>query len=132
MIFFLNIEILSPCKEKCVISLKLHINNKEITSQSLVELLVVTVKNELMFDQHISKLCKSAGCQLNAHFRLKNYLKFEQENVLMQSFAEANFNFLPLSGIFVNIHLKKIDSIKKRSSKFLFYYLENNYFQFLD
>ena len=50
----------------------------------------------------------------------------------MQSFAEANFNFLPLSGIFVNIHLKKIDSIKKRSSKFLFYYLENNYFQFLD
>ena len=58
-------------------NLKLQINNTEITPQPSVELLGVTVNNELKFDQHISRLCKSAECQLNALFRLKNYLNFE-------------------------------------------------------
>ena len=47
-------------------NLKLQINNKEIALQPSVELLGVTIDNELKFDQHISRLCKSAGCQLNA------------------------------------------------------------------
>ena len=63
-------------------NLKLQINNTEITPQLSVELLGVTTDNELKFDQHISRLCKSVGCQLNALSRLKNYLNFEQKKVL--------------------------------------------------
>ena len=77
-------------------NLKLQMNNKERTPQPSVELLVVTIDNELKFDQHISRLCKSAGCQLNALFRLKNYLNFEQKKVLIESFIYANFNYCPL------------------------------------
>ena len=84
--FFLNFEVPYPCKEKCIISLKLQTNNIEIIPESPVELLVVTLNNKLTFDQHISKLCKSAGCQLNPqYFRLKNYLNFEQKKVLIES-----------------------------------------------
>ena len=46
--------------------LKLQINNTETTPQPTFELLGVTIDNELKFDQHISRLCKSAECQLNA------------------------------------------------------------------
>ena len=37
-------------------NLKLQINNTEITPQPPVELLGVTIDNELKFDQHISRL----------------------------------------------------------------------------
>ena len=53
-------------------NLKLQINNTEITSQPSGELLGFTIDNELKFDQHISRLCNAAGCQLNALFRSKN------------------------------------------------------------
>ena len=61
--------------------LKLQINNTEIIPQSSVELLGVTNDNELKFDQGISRFCKSAGCQLNALFRFKNHLNYEQKKV---------------------------------------------------
>ena len=77
-------------------NLKLRTNNTEITPQPSVELLDVTIDNEFKFDQHISRLCKSAGCQLNALFRLKNYLNFEQKKVLIETFVYANFNNCPL------------------------------------
>ena len=77
-------------------NLKLQINNTEITPQPSVELLGVTIENELKFDQHISRFYKSAGCQLHALFRLKNYLNFEQKKVLIKSFIYTNFNYCPL------------------------------------
>ena len=61
--------------------LKLQINNTEIIPQSSVELLGVTNDNELKFVQRISRFCKSAGCQLNALFRFKNHLNYEQKKV---------------------------------------------------
>ena len=44
--------------------LKTYRNNTEITPQSSAELLGVTIDNELKFDQHTSRLCKSAGASL--------------------------------------------------------------------
>ena len=73
-----------------------YLNNTEITPQPSTELLGVTIDNELKFDQHISRLWKSAGCQLYALFRLKNYLNFEHKKVLIESFLYANFNYCPL------------------------------------
>ena len=40
-------------------NVKPQINNIEITSQPSVKLLGVTIDNELKFDYHISRLCKS-------------------------------------------------------------------------
>ena len=40
-----------------------------LTQQSSQELFGVTIDNELKFDQHISRLCKLAVCQLNVLYR---------------------------------------------------------------
>ena len=45
-------------------NLKLQINNTEITPEPLIELLVVTIDNELKFDQRISRTCKSGDVSL--------------------------------------------------------------------
>ena len=76
--------------------LKLQISNTEITQQSSVELLRVTIDNKLNFDEHISRLCKSAGYQFSALFRLKNHFNYEQKKLLIESLIYANFNYCPL------------------------------------
>ena len=87
---------ISKKKNSLFRDLKLQINNTEITPQSSVELLGVTIDNEVKFDQHISRLRKSAVCQLNVLFRLKNYLNYEQKKVLIGSFTYANFKYCSL------------------------------------
>ena len=49
---------------------KMYIQNKKITPEHSVKLLVVAIDNQLNFDNHISTLCKKAGSQLNATGRL--------------------------------------------------------------
>ena len=114
-------------------NLKLWINNTEITPQPSVELLGATIDNEFKFDQHISRLCKSAGCQLDALFRLKNYLNFEQKKVLIETFVNANFNNCPLVWHFCTYKsMNKIESIQKRALQLLYNDFESNYSQLLD
>ena len=109
-------------------NLKLQINNTEITSQPSGELQGFTIDNELKFDQHISRLCKSAGCQLNALFRLKNYLNFEQKKVLIETFVNGNFNNCPLVWHFCTYKsMNKIESIQKRALQLLYNDFESNY-----
>ena len=50
---------ISKKKNALLRNLKLQINNTGITPQSSVELLGVTIENELKFDQHIRRLSKS-------------------------------------------------------------------------
>ena len=76
--------------------LNLQINNTEISPQSSVELLGVTIDNELKFNQHLSRLCESAECQLDGPSRLKSCLTYEQKKVLNESFICENFNYCPL------------------------------------
>ena len=77
-------------------NLNLQINNTEISPQSSVELPGVTINNDLKCNQHCSRLCKSAECQLDALFRLESYLIYEQKKVLNESFICANFNYCSL------------------------------------
>ena len=47
-----------------VLSLKLQIDNTELTPQSSVELLVVTIDNYLKFDQHINRFANQQDVSL--------------------------------------------------------------------
>ena len=49
-----------------------QVDNQVIKSVSSVELLGIQIDDKL----HISKICKSAGNQLNALIRLKQFLSF--------------------------------------------------------
>ena len=114
-------------------NLRRQINNTEIAPEPSIDLLGDTLDNELKFDQHISRLYKSAGYQLNALFRWKSYLNFEQKKVSIESFIYANFNYCPLVLHFFKYKsVNKTGSIQKRTLQLLCNYFESNYSQILD
>lgn len=112
-------------------TLNLQINNTEITQQSSQELFAFTINNELKYDQHISRLCKSAECQLNVLYRLKNYLNFEQRNVVIESSIYVNLNITLWSGNFGHKSTNKIGGVLKRTLQFLYNGFKSNFFQVL-
>ena len=58
---------------------EMYIDNKKITSEDSDKLLAIEIVNKLSLDNHISKLCKKAGAQLNAIGRLRKYIGFPEK-----------------------------------------------------
>ena len=77
-------------------NIKVEIRNEKIRSTSSVKLLGVHVDDKLNFNEHINKICKSSGNQLNALIRLKLSLGLKEKEVLVNSFICSNFNYGPL------------------------------------
>ena len=69
---------------------------KKIKSEETVELLGVTLDYKLDFNPHILNLCKKAATQLNVLKRLKTFIGFQEQKVLVQSFVYSNFIYCPL------------------------------------
>ena len=96
-----------------------------IKSVSSVELLRIQIDDNLNFNVHISKVCKSVGNQLNALIGLKQFLSFHAKEVLINSYIISNFNYCPLVWMFssaqsvnkmtILTHLTKICYQKERS-----------------
>ena len=74
----------------------ISINDVDIKPNNGVKLLGITLDNKLNFKKHISSICKSASCQLNALFRLKNFLEFKERKILIETFIYSSFNYCPL------------------------------------
>ena len=75
----------------------LTIDNQTIKSVPSVELLGIHLDNKLNFNLHSSNICRSAANQLKALIRLKSYLNFNAERVLISSYILSNFNYSPLA-----------------------------------
>ena len=101
-------------------NIEVEIGNEKISSTSSVKLLGVHIDDKLNFNEHINKICKSAGNQLNALIRLKSFLGLKEKEVLVNSFIYSNFNYCPL--VWMLSHKKsldKIESLHKRALRFL-------------
>ena len=85
-----------------------------------VKLLGVHIDDKLNFNHHISRLCKSAGNQLNALTRIKPFLGLREREVLVNSFIYSNFKYFPLVCMFSHKKsLNKIESLQKRALRLL-------------
>ena len=51
-------------------NIEVEIRNEKISSTSSVKLLGAHIDDRLNFNEHVNKICKSAGNQLNALIRL--------------------------------------------------------------
>ena len=92
------------------------INDVDIKPKNSVRLLGITLDNKLNFKNHIRSICKSASCQLNALFRLENFLGFKERKILIESFVSSNFNYCPLVWHFCNQKpLQKVENLKNRA-----------------
>ena len=74
-------------------NIQVEIGNEKIRSTLSVKLLGVHVNDKLNIHEHINKIFKSAGNQLNALIRLKSFLGLKEEEVLVNSFIYSNFNY---------------------------------------
>ena len=92
-------------------NIEVEIGNEKISSTSSVKLLGVHIDDKLNFIEHINKICKSAGNQLNALIRLKSFLGLKEKEVLVNSFIiYSNFNYCPL--VWMLSHKKSLDKIE--------------------
>ena len=101
-------------------NIEVEIENEKINSTPSVKLLGVHIDDKLNFNEHINKMCKSAGNQLNPMIRLKSSLGLKEKEVLVNSFIYSNFNYCPL--VWMLSHkksLEKIESLHKRALRFL-------------
>ena len=99
----------------------ININGKMIKSEETVKLLGVTLDYRLDFDPHISNICKKAATQLNVLKRLKAFIVFREEQILVQSFVYSNFNYCPLVLYFSSSKsLQRIEKLQERALRFLY------------
>ena len=105
------------------IEVEIEIRNEKISSTLSVKLLGVHIDYKLNFNEHINKMCKSAGNQLNALIRLKSFLGLKEKEVLVNSFIYSNFNYSPLVWM-------EIESLHKRALRFLLNDYVSSYEQF--
>ena len=80
-----------------------------------VKLLGIEIGNQLIFNQHISKLCSKAATQLNAICRLAKFMRNNEKMAMTNSFVYSNFNYCLLVWHFCSCEsLKKKEKIRKR------------------
>ena len=105
----------------------------ELKSTSSVKLLVAHIDNQLNFNNHINKLCKSAENQLYALTRLKSSFGLKKRVVLVNGFIYSNFDYCPFVWMFSHKKsLNKIESLHNRALSFLLNNYENPYEELLE
>ena len=98
-----------------------------------VELPGIETDDKLSLNIHISKDYDSAANQLNAMICLRNFMTFNVEEALINSYLLLNFNFCPLLWMFSSANsLNRIENLKKRGLIFLLDYYESTYEQLLN
>ena len=75
----LQAMLLSKRKNTITDDLTISINDVDIKSNNSVKLLGITLDNKLNFEKHISSICKSTSCHLNALFSLKNFPEIQRK-----------------------------------------------------
>ena len=130
-----RIQAMLILKRKNTISKELNfcIDDVDIKPKNSVKLLWITLDNKLNFENHISSICKSASCQLNALFSLKNFLGFKERKILIESLIPSNFNYCLLVRHFCNqTSSQKVENLQKRTLQFLQNDYTSSYTDFLE
>ena len=75
-------------------NIEVEIGNEKIRLILSVKLLEVHIDDELNLNEHIDKICKSAGNQLNALTWLKLFLGLKEKKVLVNSHVKVCYTKL--------------------------------------
>ena len=97
-----------------------NIQGKTFKSEETVKLLGIHLDYKLNFEQHISELCRKAASQLNVLKRLKIFIGFNENKILVQSFVYSNFDYCSLVWYFSSAKsLQKIEKNQESALRFL-------------
>ena len=87
------------------LSYEIMLNNNKISNSDEEKLLGVFLDSKLNFESHIGSLYRKAGQKITALARLKNYLKSDQRNLLLNSVIKSQFTYCPLIWMFTSRYL---------------------------
>ena len=91
-------HLLMSCKEPS----SAIIEGSCIKSSQKELLLVVTIDNELKFDDHINYLCEKAGQKLNVLARIALFMDTNGKRTMMKPFVEFQFSYCSLIWMFLS------------------------------
>ena len=77
-------------------TVKIKIENFDITNSKSEKLLEVKFDNKLFFDDHISELCKKASRKIHALSRVTSYMNISKKCILMNAFFKSKCSYCPL------------------------------------
>ncbi len=107
-----------------------NLGNEIIEGTNTVELLGLTIDNNLKFTEHVTTLCKKGNQKLHALARISNFLCHNKRKLIMKTFIESQFNYCPLTWMFHNRTLNnKINKLHERALRIVY---ENNDLTFLE
>ena len=76
--------------------IKVNVNNTVLTAKSSVKLLGVNIDCKLNFNEHVTRICKTASGKVKALYRIRPYLNFYSAKRLSEAFILSSFNYPPL------------------------------------
>ena len=82
--------------------IQINIGGMSISSSKCEKLLGIHIDKKLIFEPHISPLCKKASQKINASARIAYSLKFEQRRLLLNAFITSQFSYTSVVWIFYN------------------------------
>ena len=93
-----------------------NINGFQVISSTEKKVQGIKFDSELLFENHVSSLCKKASQKLYALIRIVNYMNFSKRKTLMKTFVISQFNYCPLVWMFHSRKLNHgINSIHERA-----------------
>ena len=97
------------------------LGEEQITSTKTVELLGITIGNQLNFNEHIINICKKCNQKLHALAGISKYLSKDKLRMIMNTYIKSQFNYCPLIWMFHNRLLNdKIDKLHERALGFVY------------
>ena len=86
-----------------------------------VTLLGILTESELSFDQYVSSICSKASKKLQALGRIATFMSFKKRRTLMKAFIELQFNYCPLTWMFLSrIMNNKFNRIHERALRLVY------------
>ena len=76
------------------------IENRKVKSRKEVELLGITIDNEMSFTIHIENLCSTASNCFRALARICKFISFEQAKRLSEAYIMSTFTYCPFIWIY--------------------------------
>ena len=97
-----------------------NINENRISNTRFEKPLGVTFDNQLNFNHHISKICKTASNKLHALARVSHYMDEDKRRILFNSYFLSQFNYCPFIWMNHNKSIsKKINNLHERALRLI-------------
>ena len=98
-----------------------RVGNSEIRENKEVELLGVTIDNQLSFSTHLNSKIKKANSKLITIARYQHFLTFRQKKIALSSFVHCHFSYAPLVWMFHSREINnRINRVHKKALRILY------------